>query len=143
MKDTLTSVILSIKPIYSQAIVSGTKKVEFRKKKFKRDVNKIFIYSSSPEKLIVGYFTILDIVEDSPKNLWNLYNKVGGINEIDFFDYYKDVKTGFSIIIDKVYKFENGVDPIDFLEKFSAPQSYIYVEENRLLLADASIEVKS
>lgn len=133
MKNTLTSVILSIKPIYSQAIIAGTKKVEFRKKKFKRNVDKVFIYSSSPEKLIIGYFTISKIVEDSPQKLWERFNNVGGINETDFYDYYKGVEMGYSIVIDKVYSFENGIDPIDFIEKFSAPQSYIYVEEKRLL----------
>jgi predicted transcriptional regulator len=135
MKDILTSVILSIKPIYSQAIIAGTKKVEFRKKKFKRNVDKVFIYSSSPEKLIIGYFTISKIVEDSPQKLWERFNNVGGINETDFYDYYKGVEMGYSIVIDKVYSFENGIDPIDFIEKFSAPQSYIYIEEKRLLTA--------
>lgn len=133
MKDTLTSVILSIKPIYSNAIIAGEKKVEFRKKKFKRPVDKIFIYSSSPEKLIIGYFTISKIVEDTPENLWATFNEVGGINKDDFFEYYKSATTGFSIIIDEVHKFEFGIDPIEFLEKFSAPQSYIYVEEKKLL----------
>ena len=68
MKDTLTSVILSIKPIYAQAIMNGTKKVEFRKKIFKRPVDKIFVYSSSPEQKIIGFFTISEIVEDEPKH---------------------------------------------------------------------------
>jgi predicted transcriptional regulator len=135
MKNILTSVILSIKPIYSKAIIDGTKKVEFRKKKLKRNVGKVFIYSSSPDKLIIGYFTISNIVEDSPQKLWEKYNKVGGINEIDFFEYYKGFETGFSIIIDEVYRFEKGIDPIDFIEKFCAPQSYIYVEEERLIKA--------
>lgn len=140
MKNTSTSVILSIKPLYSQAIIAGTKKVEFRKKKFKRNVDKVFIYSSSPEKLIIGYFTITDIIEDSPKKLWEAFKDVGGISESDFFDYYKSAETGFSIVIDKVYSFENGIDPIDFIEKFCAPQSYIYVEEKRLLTGVAVVK---
>ncbi|MCZ8169437.1 MAG: hypothetical protein ACK5RV_07180 [Flavobacterium sp.] len=135
MKNTLTSVILSIKPIYSQAIIGGTKKVEFRKKKFKRNVDKVFIYSSSPEKVIIGYFTIKEIVEDSPRNLWETFHNVGGISEIDFFEYYKGIDIAYSIVIDKVFKFEYGIDPIDFLDKFCAPQSYRYVEEKRLLTA--------
>ena len=85
MKDTLTSVILSIKPIYAQAIIAGTKKVEFRKKIFKREVEKIFIYSSMPKKKMIGYFTILDVIEDTPINLWNEFKEVGGITEKDFF----------------------------------------------------------
>jgi predicted transcriptional regulator len=129
MKDTLTSVILSIKPIYAQAIMSGTKKVEFRKKIFKRAVDKIFVYSSSPEKKIIGFFTIKEIVENSPEKLWDEFNKVGGIEKDDFFSYYQGSETGFSIKISEVEKFENGIDPADFFENFCAPQSYIYLEE--------------
>jgi predicted transcriptional regulator len=133
MKDTLTSVILSIKPIYAQAIMSGTKKVEFRKKIFKRQVDKIFVYSSSPEKKILGFFTIKEIVENSPENLWNEFNEVGGIEKKDFFNYYQDSETGFSIKISEVEKFENGIDPADFFENFCAPQSFIYLEEKTAL----------
>ncbi len=129
MKDTLTSVILSIKPIYAQAIMSGKKKVEFRKKIFKKPVEKIFVYSSSPEKKIIGFFTIKEIIEDSPAKLWEKYNHVGGIEKIDFFNYYKDSKVGFTIIINEVEKFENGIYPSDFFENFCAPQSFIYLEE--------------
>lgn len=129
MKDTLTSVILSIKPIYAQAIMSGTKKVEFRKKSFKRQVDKIFVYSSSPEKKIIGFFTIKDIIEDTPENLWKEFKDVGGIDKKSFFQYYQNSKTGFSIKISEVKKFENGIEPTDFFENFNAPQSFIYLEE--------------
>ena len=127
--DTSTNVILSIKPIYAKAIMSGKKKVEFRKKIFKKPVNKVFVYSSSPEKKIIGYFTIGEIVEDSPERLWEKFNKVGGITKKDFFEYYKNVDMGFSIGVDTYEEFEEGVDPADFFEKFCAPQSYIYLEE--------------
>lgn len=129
MKDTLTSVILSIKPIYAKAIMSGIKKVEFRKKIFKKPVNKVFVYSSSPEKKIIGYFTIGEIVEDSPERLWGKFNKVGGITKKDFFEYYKNVDIGFSIGVETYEEFEEGVDPADFFENFCAPQSFIYLEE--------------
>lgn len=109
--------------------MSGVKKVEFRKKIFKKPVNKVFVYSSSPEKKIVGYFTIGEIVEDTPEKLWERFNKVGGITKRDFFEYYKNVDTGFSIGVDTYKEFEEGVDPADFFEKFCAPQSYIYLEE--------------
>lgn len=131
MKNTLTSVILSIKPIYAQAIIAGTKKVEFRKKIFKREVEKIFIYSSMPKKMIIGYFTILEIIEDTPTNLWKEFNQVGGISEKDFFEYYKNVEKGFSIKIDKVMKFDEEIEPSEFIEEFCAPQSYIYIEEKK------------
>ncbi len=123
------SVILSIKPIYAQAIMAGTKKVEFRKKIFKKPVDKVFVYSSSPEKKIIGYFTIGKIVEDSPVQLWEQFKDVGGINKKDFFEYYKNSNTGFSIGVESYEKFSVGVDPEELFEKFCAPQSYIYLEE--------------
>lgn len=132
--DTSTSVILSIKPEYAKAIMSGKKKVEFRKKIFKRPVNKVFVYSSSPIKKIIGFFTIESIVEDTPLHLWTKFNEVGGINYNDFFDYFNEVEKGFSILIKEYKKFEKGIDPADFFENFCAPQSYIYLEENSELL---------
>ena len=128
MNNTLTDAILSIKPIYADAIVDQVKKVEFRKKVFKKNVEKVFIYSSSPVKMIIGFFTIAEIIEDTPDNLWKKFNKVGGINKDDFFEYYNEAEVGFGLVIDKVVKFEEGVDPIEFIENFTAPQSFIYLE---------------
>lgn len=128
--DTSTNVILSIKPKYAQAIIAGIKKVEFRKKIFKRPVDKVYIYSSSPTKEIIGYFTFSEIVEESPTELWTKFQNVGSIDEADFFDYFKDSAKGFAIVVDNVEKFNKGIAPIEFFENFCAPQSYIYVEKN-------------
>ncbi|TWP31789.1 ASCH domain-containing protein [Apibacter muscae] len=133
MKNTLTNVILSIKPTYANAILSGLKKVEFRKKIFKKPVDKIFIYSSSPQKMIIGYFTFSEIMEDTPKNIWDKFNKVGGIGKKDFFEYFKGVEKGYSIIINSYEKFKIEIDPIEFIEEFSAPQSYIYLDDKSSL----------
>ncbi len=126
--DISTNVILSIKPKYAQAIISGTKKVEFRKKIFKRPVDKVYIYSSSPSKKLIGFFTFIEVVEDNPKELWNKFQQVGGIDKADFFDYFRDSERGYAIVIDTVEKFKKGIDPIDFFENFCAPQSYIYID---------------
>ena len=128
--DTLTNVILSIKPEYAQAIMSGIKKVEFRKKIFKRSVDKVFVYSSSPQKKIIGYFTIEEVIEDNPKALWKRFQNVGAISEENFFDYYNNADIGYSIVIKEAEEFKVAVDPTDFFENFCAPQSYIYMEDN-------------
>jgi|SRR5690554_328575 len=133
MKDTLTDAILSIKPIYANAILKGVKTVEFRKRVFKKNVDKIFIYSSSPTKMIVGYFTFSNIVEDTPENLWKTFQKVGGISKDDFFEYYKETEKGFGIVIKELVKFEVEKDPIEFIENFTAPQSYVYLEREKLI----------
>lgn len=124
------NVILSIKPLYARAIMAGIKKVEFRKKIFKREVDKVFIYSTAPEKLIIGYFTIDEVVKDTPEKLWKQFNVVGGIDKNDFFEYYKDADTGYSIKINEVKQFEVGINPSENIENFNPPQSFQYLDES-------------
>jgi type I restriction enzyme S subunit len=122
------NVILSIKPKFADAIFNGVKKVEFRKNRFKKDVDKIFIYSSTPVKKITGYFTIDRIVENSPGKLWEQFGTVGFINEDDFFKYFEDKETGFSICIKSTQRFSETIDPYQIIRDFVPPQSFRYYD---------------
>ena len=62
--------LLSIRPEYVQQIIEGTKKVEFRKKVFSNTVKKVVVYSSYPQKRIVGYFRVTNIIIDTPLDIW-------------------------------------------------------------------------
>lgn len=118
--------ILSIKPEFSNAILAGVKKVEFRKTVFRKKVEKVFIYSSSPVKKIIGYFTFNEIIEDSPHKLWEQFGGLGFIDEAGFFEYFEDKKIGFSICIDSVNEFATQIDPYKEIENFVPPQSFYY-----------------
>lgn len=120
------NVILSIKPDFANAIFAGKKKVEFRKTLFKKDVEKIFVYSSSPIKKIIGYFTFNDIVEKPPQQLWEQFHEVGAIDEESFFKYFENRETGFSICIDNIEKFPEELDPYEEIKGFVPPQSFRY-----------------
>lgn len=80
------NVLLSIKPNYVKEIINGNKRYEFRKTIFNnhRNVAKVFIYSTSPQKKIVGYFKIGKIVKDAPEVLWKKYKDMSGMDEDDF-----------------------------------------------------------
>jgi len=39
-------------------------------------------------------------------------------------------KKGFGIVIKEVVKFDVEKDPIEFIEDFTAPQSYVYLERD-------------
>lgn len=69
------------------------------------------------------------------QNLWKTFYKGGGINKVDFFDYYKETEKGFGIVIKEVVKFDVEKDPIEFIENFTAPQSYVYLEREKRKLA--------
>lgn len=118
--------LLSIKPRYVDEIVAGRKKYEFRKTVFKRDVEEVWIYSSSPEKRLVGAFVIAKVIEDTPANLWKKLRAKAGINRNEFFEYYNGTKVGYAIEIGDLKLFSNPVDPEEIFPGFVPPQSFWY-----------------
>lgn len=122
------NVLLSIKPKYANAILAGEKLVEFRKLAFKKEIERVYIYSSSPEQRIIGYFTIEDIISDTPKELWRKYSSVGSISQEDFFEYFADKDIGYSIKIKSVNRFRKSKNPKEIFKNFVAPQSFMYCE---------------
>ena len=130
-KSINKNILLSIKPLYSNKIFDGSKRVEFRKKPIPEGKN-IVVYSSSPVMSISGIFSIKGIDCDTPENLWRKYRNVGGIHEKDFFDYYSGKDKGYAIIVDKVYplKCESilyGIGIRNLMRNFTAPQFYKYL----------------
>ena len=123
------NVLLSIKPKYANAILAREKLVEFRKLTFKKEIERVYIYSSAPEQRIIGYFIIENIDTGSPKELWEKYNDVGSISEEDFFEYFAKKEIGYSIKIKSVNKFKKSKNPKDIFKNFVPPQSYMYCDK--------------
>jgi predicted transcriptional regulator len=122
-------VLLPIQPRYADPILGGLKRVEFRKRVFRRDVSHVVVYSSSPVKQVVGFFEILGIDEDSPEHLWRRYSREGGIEKEDYDRYFARTERGVAIRVGKVHVFQNPL-PLDELEpNLRAPQSYAYLSQ--------------
>jgi predicted transcriptional regulator len=108
------------------------KKYEFRRRIFKRDVEQVLIYATSPVSRIVGRFKAGRIIEDRPDNLWESLHEFSGINQLAFYEYFKGSKKGFAIEITDFFMFEQPIDPKRLMFNFSPPQSYKYVETTLL-----------
>ena len=122
-------VLLSIKPKFAESIISGRKKYEFRKNSFtKKDIGRVYIYSTTPIKKIVGNFRINKIIEDKPSTLWYQLKDDAGISEEEFFAYFKNREVGFAFQIVDVEKFETPVDPKIIFPNFIPPQSFCYLK---------------
>ncbi len=123
------NVLLSIKPKYVEKILDGEKRYEFRKTSFKNpeEVEKIYIYSTSPEKKIVGYFVLDEIIEDEPENLWERCKTHSGVEKEEFFEYYRGKEKGVAMKINRIEDFKEPIDPYENLSDFVAPQSFYYV----------------
>jgi type I restriction enzyme, S subunit len=122
-------VLLSIKPKYVKSILKGVKRYEFRKTIFKnREINRIYIYSSSPVKKIVGTFEIGGILEDHPVDLWDTVKEYAGIDDRDFFAYFEGKSRAFAIEIQNLLELPDPIDPYETMPGFVPPQSYCYMD---------------
>ena len=122
------NILLSLKPVYAEAILSGKKRYEFRRAIFKNpNVKKAYIYATVPVGKIVGAFTIGGVISGTPKKIWQKCRKYGGISSELFFRYYEGCKTAFAIKIQKVQNFLKPLDPYLKMPNFRPPQSFCYV----------------
>ena len=122
------NVLLSVRPQFAEAIVQRKKKYEVRRVVFKRrDVDRVYIYSTSPVSKIVGSFEVEDVIEDSPEGIWNACHNDLAISEIDFFKYFEGSAIGFAIKIANTLRFDNPLDPHSIIEDFRPPQSFCYL----------------
>ena len=119
-------VLLAIKPEFVEKIFSGEKKYEFRKVVFKKEVDKVLIYASSPISKVVGEFEIKTVIQASLSKLWDVTKEGAGISEDYFRDYFKNKHEGCAIRIGRVKKYDQPLT----LEKVgvrTAPQSFVYL----------------
>jgi type I restriction enzyme S subunit len=122
-------VLLSIRPKYCEAILTGKKKYEFRRTIFKNnDVKKIYLYRNSDIKRIVGSFLISHILMGSPKEIWEKCKKQSGITKREFFDYFKGSDIAYAIRIKKTHKLKRSIDPYTKVKNFVPPQSFHYIK---------------
>lgn len=123
-----TNVLISIKPKYVDEILNEKKKFEYRKSIFKREIDKIYIYSTSPEQKIVGYFVYTGYYKETPEIIWQNTKKYSGIDEESYYKYFYKRPYAYAIKIEQINAFRKPIDPQKAFQNFLPPQSYIYLE---------------
>ena len=122
----MKKILLPIKPEFVARILSGEKKVEYRKKVV-ADVEYILIYATVPVQKVVAEFKVEKILCASPDELWMETKNVGGINEADFFSYFRGCEKAYAYVISHLNIYENPFHLSDLGIK-RAPQNYQYIK---------------
>lgn len=91
--------LLSVHPEFAQAILDGTKTVEFRKRPLAPDVTHVAVYATQPVRRVVAVFSIEEQVLDAPRRLWNKFKNVAGISQEKFLAYYEGHERGVGIMV--------------------------------------------
>lgn len=122
----MQKMLLSINPEHVKNIMSGKKKVEYRRVRCKRNIDAIIIYSTSPEKKIIGEVEVKNIIEGTLEEIWNLTKDIGCIS-YDFFKKYYFGKN--EAVVYELGELELYSKPKELSEYGikRAPQSYMYI----------------
>src|SRR5689334_21120212 len=92
-----THALLSIKPVYADAIFSGTKRFEFRRNIFRHNIHVAIVYLTSPVARVVGEFSVEDIIAHVVHALWKRTEAQAGIDRDLFFAYFAGRIIGYAI----------------------------------------------
>ena len=122
-----TRALLSIRPQFAQAIFTGAKRYEFRRLTFKRPVDVVVVYVTSPVCEVWGEFEVGDIISDHPVALWERTQDAAGIDRSAFLAYFAGKSEGYAIEIRKAQRYEL---PLHILRDFGLqpPQSFAYLD---------------
>ena len=126
-------ILMSIKPKYVKKIIRCDKKFEFRKAIPKKEFKRIFIYSSAPEKKIVGMFSVKHILVGTPASIWDKTKQKAGITHEDYNRYFSNKELAYALEIEKLILFKKPIIPSDVWPSFKAPQSFCYIEGDSLI----------
>ncbi len=124
----MKTILMSIKPEYVSKILDGTKKYEFRKKTPIEDVEKIVIYSTFPQKLIVGEVEVVRKIKMKPTPLWEETKLYAGITREKYRKYFKGCSTAYAYELGEVTIYDTPKSLSDYGISYS-PQSYIYLKQ--------------
>lgn len=118
-------VILSIRPEYAAKILDGSKRYEFRRHLWKKDVESIVIYSTSPESMVVGEAKIRGIIALPPLELWRETREFAGISYRGFRRYFRGVDMAYAVaLFDPVtYRIPRSIKETGMARP---PQSFAY-----------------
>lgn len=124
----MRKLLLSIKPKYVDAIIAGTKTVEYRTRTRKdKEVTTVLIYRSGDLKKVVAEFTIGGIIEGTPQQVWEQTQTIGGIEAKDYFSYFANKDRAYAYQICNLVVYHKPI-PLCSLGVDKAPMSFMYIE---------------
>lgn len=127
-------IVLSIKPVYTDKILEGKKKVELRRRFPVSAPNGsiAYIYSTSPIKAMVGTAAIRRVLKLPIDQIWEKYESTAFINKALFDKYFEGLDYGFALEFEDVRSFSRPLPLSELRDRFGfePPQSYLYAKHD-------------
>jgi len=123
------SIILPIKPKFVELIFAGEKKYEYRKKLCKRNIDKIYIYATAPQRALVGEVCVSKMVSKEKEKLWKESFEYSGISKLFYDKYFEKQSNACAYLLGNVKKYNRPIELKQIGINY-VPQSFVYVYES-------------
>jgi predicted transcriptional regulator len=120
---------MSIRPQYADAILTGTKRVEFRKRRLAPDVSTVVIYATLPVGRIIGAFEVLGHDVAPPAELWKRHRAHAGISRTGYREYFANTAAAVGILVGGARRLPNPRLVTDVPGLSRPPQSFSYLSD--------------
>ena len=122
---------MSLKPHYADLVFRGLKTAELRRRMAREiEGRDVFIYVSSPERILRGGFRVDKVWEDTPEMVWRQVKRLAQVDEATFESYYRGRSRAFALRIAHAWEHKHPLTLSDLRRKFGnfvVPQSWRYV----------------
>lgn len=119
--------LMSIHQRYADAIMEGVKQVEFRKRPLAADIETVWVYATAPTSKVIGRFSVHEIVQGTPQDIWERYGAVGVIEYDAFFEYYRGREVAVAIVVGSAERLPDPVALHEIDPRPAVPQSFAYL----------------
>ncbi len=123
----MKAILLSIKPEYANKILNGTKKYEYRKHLAQESIEKILIYSTCPEKKVIGEVDVIETLTMKKTQLWDHTKVTAGISRSKYREYFDGCMIAHAYHLGIATRYPQPKDLKEF-GLVHAPQSFVYIE---------------
>ena len=125
-------VVLSLKPRFAEAILSGVKTVELRRTTPKIVVPTLaLLYATTPVRALLGTCIITDVRSADLAALWREYGSRSDLGQHEFQQYFDDVDVGTALVLAQPQELNRRVPLQDLRARrrgFRPPQSFAYID---------------
>ena len=130
-RSTRSTLLVSVRPRFAEAILSGSKRVELRRRMPRVDPSDlVLVYATVPSAAVVGAFEVETVLRLPLDRLWRRVKNMATVTEKEYAGYYRGLAEGVGIFVASMTRFENPV-PLAELRRvwkgFHPPQGFRYI----------------
>jgi predicted transcriptional regulator len=134
------AVLLSVQPEFARTLLAGTKTAEVRRRfPDQPDGTVVYVYSSSPDKQLLGTLRTKAVHRCRPDSVWDRFRDMIGISRSYLQDYLDGAKEAVIIELGSPVKLDRPIhlDELRTHLGVEPPQSFRYLSEHQVARIDS------